>query len=91
MNFKNIVFFTGILFLATFFLYCKKDPDTRQEKIILYQLLCPRGSEACYNDCANQTGISDGNITGSEYKSFQSCTSLCDSYCNLSFLLISKE
>lgn len=91
MKVKYILFFRIFIFFAIFFLDCKKDPDTKTERLLLYQLLCPQGSEVCYNDCASSTGISDGSITGTEYKNFQSCTFLCDSFCNLSFLLVTKD
>lgn len=73
---------------AIFFLQCKKDPDTKTEKLMLYFLLCPNGTDACYNDCASSNGLSDGQITGVEYKKFESCKSQCDAYCNTTFLFI---
>lgn len=83
--------FTVLLFVSIFFLNCKKDPDTKSEKIILYQLLCPNGITACYDQCANTSGFSDGQTTGTEYYAFKSCTSNCDAFCSLSFLFISDN
>jgi hypothetical protein len=74
--------------IAIIFLNCKKDPDTKTEKLVLYFLLCPNGLNACYNDCADRTGLSDGQVTGEDYNNFNSCKSQCDVYCNTSFLFI---
>ncbi|MFN3604392.1 MAG: hypothetical protein ACK4UJ_06760 [Leptonema sp. (in: bacteria)] len=91
MKFKYLLFFIFLYFFAILFLSCKKDPDTTTEKIILYNLFCAQGINACYDSCAESTGFSDSTITGTEYNNFKSCTSSCDFYCNLSFLLIPKD
>jgi hypothetical protein len=86
---KNLkLFLMATLSIAIFFLSCKKDPDIKTEKLMIYLLLCPNGADACYNDCANSSGISDGTITGVEFNQFSTCKSQCDAYCNTSFLLI---
>ncbi len=85
---KSILYFISILLFAIFFSFCQKDPDTKLEKITIYLLLCPNGTDACYNDCANSTGLSDGNVTGTDFNNFSTCKSQCDAYCNLSFLFI---
>ncbi len=85
---NNVRFFLFLLFVFAIFFSCKKDSDTKTEKVFLYLLLCPNGIDSCYNDCANNNGISDGSITGVEYKNFESCKSQCDVYCNTSFLFI---
>ncbi len=85
---KLFFYFIFTIGFAILFSYCQKDPDPKLEKITLYLLLCPDGIEACYNDCANRSGLSDGNITGTEYSGFSTCKSQCDAYCNLSFLFI---
>jgi len=81
------------LFLIVCFLgltACKKDESELEQKIITYQLLCPAGIDACYNECGQSSGISDGTATGAEMRAFTTCTNQCDLMCNTSFLFLSQ-
>jgi hypothetical protein len=69
---------------------CKKDESKLPEKIALYQLLCPAGIDACYNDCGTSSGVSSGTVTGEELRAFNTCTSRCDILCDTSFLLLAQ-
>ncbi len=84
MKFKMMFIVLFIFVNSIFFSHCQKDPDTKTERLIIYSLLCPNGIDACYANCT----ASNNPITGSDYKNLSSCTSLCDTYCSLSFLLV---
>lgn len=83
----------AILFALSFFFAngCSRDPDTRMKKLAVVYLLCPTGTQGCYNNCqtANDTNH-DGVITGGEFVNFNTCTATCDTNCSLSFLYMSR-
>lgn len=69
---------------------CKKDESKLPEKLAVYQLLCPSGIDACYNDCGTSSGVSSGGAAGEELRAFNACAAQCDVVCDTRFLFVAE-
>ena len=71
---------------------CTKDESPLAERLTLYMYLCPTGIEGCYGGCGVKSDRDgDGIVDAEETPTFNSCTGYCDSYCNITYLLLLAE